>query len=126
MSKRQKVVLVILLVLFLMPPVERYPSDYEIWQFGNLHYRETDICFDGMPVPERSYHYQAFFFRLSHSSNYCKEWQWKKSDITLHSPIVINKSYRSVFYLSFATYYDQAFSAHFVIWDWDIVDWKSK
>lgn len=85
MSRKQKILVLILLVIFLTPQVELWHNKDEVWQFGNLHYIEHSRCFDAMPLPIRSWQYKSMFIRTWVSLDYCEEWQWAKNSYTISS-----------------------------------------
>ena len=64
MKKRTKIILLVLLVIFLTPKLEintSYYTRYEVWQFGNVHYRES-ASHEFQTLSSRMYSYESLFF----------------------------------------------------------------
>ena len=116
MSKKQKIIVLVLLIIFLTPQVELWHNDYEVWQFGNLHYIENSRCFDAMPLPKQSWRYFSMFVKIWLSFDYCEEWQWAKDSFTISS---VDDA--QIFYLSFYTYYKGNPEISFSIFDWNYI-----
>jgi hypothetical protein len=105
LSKKQWI-LIIALILLLFPKFEQYTSEYEVWQFGNLHYTmrmnkrcwkigknhydctavPVDEIWDTGPIPpggnfsKYTYRYESMFFGIEFNHDFGEEWKWMKEN----------------------------------------------
>lgn len=133
MSKKQKLVLLILLVIFLTPPLQHRNEtwlelrSWESWQLGNFHHQKFYYCYNVIPLPGNRYSYDSLFIEFMLQKDYCPEEQYDKWNFSINVPIDEDISFWGLFYIAIHKHTDDSMSTWTCFLDGhfgDCAEWK--